>query len=138
MQLNPEKEEPLVSVIIRTIGRVTLKQALDSVCAQSFANVEIVLVDADGAGNLEQWREQCERPLKVVCRDHPLKRAAAANAGLAAASGDFLMFLDDDDWLLPDHVQVLTSALRCNERSRVVYSGVKCCEEVPQAAGDVC
>ena len=42
---------PLVSVIVRTIGRDTLVEALNSIVCQTYPNIEIVLVDASGAGS---------------------------------------------------------------------------------------
>jgi tetratricopeptide (TPR) repeat protein len=58
--------------------------------------------------------------LRLVESDRPLPRAAAANAGLDAAHGQWITFLDDDDWVDADHVAGLVAAARAH-RAQVVY-----------------
>lgn len=109
-----------VNVVVRTLGRPTLGRALASLEAQSHRPLEIILVDAagacapdaTGAGNVP-----------VVRVDQgPLARAAAANAGLDAATGEWVAFLDDDDHLAPGHLANLVAALEASPGARVAYS----------------
>jgi glycosyltransferase involved in cell wall biosynthesis len=53
-------------------------------------------------------------------------RSKAANAGLEKATGDYIAFLDDDDWLEPDHINTLVQAIEKHPANKVVYSGVRC------------
>jgi glycosyltransferase involved in cell wall biosynthesis len=62
--------------------------------------------------------------LRLVQTDEALPRSRAANKGLAEAAGDYLLFLDDDDWLMPSHIARLAEALRRQPNSLAAYTGV--------------
>jgi len=122
---NDSVDQPLVSIIIRSMARSSLAEALDSIAAQTYPRIEAVVVDAYGLGHPPPG-ESCGRfPLRFVVHGKPLDRSAAANAGLTAAYGYYVGFLDDDDMLLPQHVSVLVEALRRQRTARVAYSGVR-------------
>lgn len=55
----------------------------------------------------------------------PLGRSAAANLGLAAAQGELAMFLDDDDLILPAHLEGLVSHLLARPKAVAAYAGVR-------------
>ena len=120
---------PLVSVIVRSMDRPTLSEALDALALQTYSHIEVVLVNAKGPGHTPQepW---CGRfPLRFIDSARPVRRSEAANLALEAASGDYLMFLDDDDWLLPDHVSTVLEALRNHPGKHVAYSCVTSTDE---------
>jgi tetratricopeptide (TPR) repeat protein len=104
---------PLVSVIIPTHNRSKLlRVAVESVLAQTYPNIEAIVVD-DGSTDdtvvvMAQYAGRVTY-LKQTNQDV----AAARNAGIRAASGEYLTFLDDDDLILPTkierQVQVLAS-----------------------------
>ena len=110
--------KPLVSVIVRTMGRPELPRALASVAAQTHRPLEIVLVDAAAKGLALQ--RHADIPVRVA-GDGRLDRARAANAGLEAAQGAWLLFLDEDDEIEPDHVAELLEAARASG-TEVAYS----------------
>ena len=112
--------QPLVSVVVRSTARPTLGAALDAVAAQDHGNLEIVLVAASGATHPVPSPRHGAVPIRFAASRVPLTRPQAANAGLDAASGDYVTFLDDDDTLLPDHVSGLVAAAGNGER--VVHS----------------
>ena len=124
----------LVSIIIRSMGRSTLSEALDSIARQTYPHIEAVVVNALGAGHPAPG-EGCGRfPLYFVDTGRALDRSAAANAGLDAAHGEYLGFLDDDDLLFPEHVSVLADALRRSSTARVAYGGVRMIAYQPDGA----
>lgn len=105
---------PLVSVLVRTRDRpALLLNAVQSVVQQGYRPLELVIVN-DGGSNSAQ-------AIAAVCADAVLPwrwldndghgRSAAANTALAAATGKYCLFLDDDDWLDPGHIEALVAAL---------------------------
>lgn len=129
---SPAPASPLVSVLVRSMDRDTLRDALDSIASQSLDDVEIVVVNAKGGthGALpERWGRFALR--LVNDGGAPLTRSQACNAALDAARGQWLLFLDDDDTLDPAHLQRLLDALLAFEGARVAYAGVR----VTDAAG---
>ena len=125
----PQTALPLVSVIIRSMDRAVLGEALASLARQTCDKVEVVLVNAKG-GQHGAVGEHCERfPLRLVNQGgSPLSRPQAANAGLDAALGEYLAFLDDDDTLDPDHLSALLAVLQAQADVSVAYAGVRCME----------
>jgi hypothetical protein len=108
----------LVSLVVRTMGRPTLTQALGAIAAQSHRPIEVVLVDAAGSGI-----EAAPPPgvsMRMV-RQGRLDRARAANAGLDAATGEWIGFLDEDDEIEPGHIAGLLDAASA-ARAQVAYS----------------
>lgn len=115
----------LVSILCRSMNRPELTQALRSVEQQTYPHIEIVLVDASGKG-VHGWREMAlQTSVREVSGQSPWNRPAAANAALDAAQGEFLMFLDEDDWIAPDHVQTLVECLQADAALGVAYSSTQ-------------
>ena len=116
---------PLVSVIIRSMDRPTLSDALDSVALQTYQNIEVVVVDAKGEGHRDigQW---CGRfTLRMFSTGQRLKRSLAANSGLDSANGEYCIFLDDDDLFDPDHIANLIESLNDSKNCSIAYAGVR-------------
>ncbi|MFI3221689.1 MAG: PIG-L family deacetylase, partial [Methylococcaceae bacterium] len=110
---------PLVSVIIRSMDRHTLSEALDSVALQTYAHIEIVVVNAKGAEHsaLSDW---CGNfPMRLIDSPETLRRSHAANVGLNSAQGDYLIFLDDDDAFNPEHIAGLVNVLHQQPNTQV-------------------
>ena len=122
-QTNPQS--PLVSVICRTMGRPELGEALASAAGQTHSRLEIILVDAAARGEAA-YREACaEERVVLVLPESPLSRPNAANAGIERARGEYLLFLDEDDWLAPDHVEHLLDFLTGRQDVRAAYSSTR-------------
>jgi len=94
---------PLVSVIIPLHnGEPYLAQALDSVAAQDYDKLEIIVVDdgsTDGGAAIAASRDV------VLIRQEQRGAGAARNTGIDRARGEILMFLDQDDLWLPTKVR---------------------------------
>ena len=103
-------EGPTLSVVVRSIGRDTLDRALNSIAAQGAPAAEIVIVAASGRDHAPIPERFGPCPVVAVRPDIRLQRAAAADAGLRAARGEWITFLDDDDELLPGHLHGLISS----------------------------
>jgi predicted nuclease with TOPRIM domain len=114
--------QPTVSIICRTVNRPTLAQTIASIGEQDWPSIELVLVDATGAGLTPMEDPATNVRLNIVSVGKALSRPLAANAGLDAASGDYLLFLDDDDWIAPKHISKLMAHVLKNPSKQVVYS----------------
>lgn len=117
------QKNPLVSIIVRTLGRPILKEALESIALQTYPNIEVVLVNASGdqIEKREIWSGRY--PIRICSEDIQLPRSKAANLGLANVKGEFITFLDEDDVIYPDHIEKLVRALQKYSNIKVAYSG---------------
>lgn len=120
-RIEPKAEDqgPLISVVVRTFNRpVLLDQALASLTASQYRRLEVIVVN-DG-GPVPNLAEDFPFPLRCLNLEHNQGRAAAANAGIEAAQGDYVAFLDDDDLIYREHYSQLVAATRLG--AKVVYS----------------
>ncbi len=114
----------LVSVIIPTHNRATLlAEAIDSVLQQTFSDFELIIVDDGSTDNTPQVVAAYDDPRIVYIRQDGQERGAARNRGVAAAQGEFITFLDDDDWFLPHKLAVQVPYLQANPEVGMVISG---------------
>ncbi len=104
----------LVSVIIPVYNvRPFLEEALDSVLNQSYANLEILVIDdgsTDGSGETCDAYAKRDGRVRVIHQENR-GLSAARNAGLDAMTGDVVAFLDSDDAFDPDFVEEMLSAM---------------------------
>lgn len=98
--------DSLVSVIIPTRNRSTLLlRAIESVCRQTYTNLEIIVVD-DGSTDATQSLVQAlsDSRLRYIRHELPKGAAAARNTGIRQATGAYISFLDDDDAWVPTKI----------------------------------
>ncbi|MDE2517132.1 MAG: glycosyltransferase [Rhodospirillales bacterium] len=135
-------EAPLISIVVRTYpGREKLlAQALFSLAHQSWDKLEIVVVEDGGASMAALITTLAARTGREI-RHLPqakIGRSAAGNAGLAAARGALLGFLDDDDLLFSDHLETLAAALHDAPDAAAAYAlAFEVCSRVDLATGMV-
>lgn len=121
-------KEPLVSVVIPTYRRSdTLLRAINSVCLQTYNNVEIIVVDDNAS--FPEVREQNERLLldypKIVFvkNEKNLGGGLSRNVGIKISKGKYVAFLDDDDEYLPNKIEEQMKLMleKVNDNVAVVY-----------------
>ena len=101
---------PLISVIV-PVYKVEpyLDRCIESIVNQTYRNLEIILVDDGSPDNCPQmcdaWSEKDPR-IKVIHKENG-GLSDARNAGMAAATGELMGFVDSDDWIREDMYQLL-------------------------------
>jgi glycosyltransferase involved in cell wall biosynthesis len=97
---------PRFTVVIPAFNAAaTLARAIESVCAQSWPAHEIIVVDDGSSDDTAQVAGSFDDAVKLI-RQPNSGVATARNAGAQAASGDWLAFLDADDWYHPDRLRL--------------------------------
>ena len=136
---NDPAQRPLVSVLIRSMNRDCLPEALASVALQTYTHLEVVVVNASGGAHRPLDFLPASLPWRIVQAAPesgagavgspepavPCGRARAANLALSAARGRYALFLDDDDLLQPQHLERLVQALHDHPRAAGAYAGVR-------------
>lgn len=120
---------PKVSVIMPVYnGQAYLEQALNSMLAQSFQDWELVVIDdgsTDSTPNI--LARYTDSRIKVIHQDNS-GEASARNMGLDHAKGDYIAFLDADDYYFPNALKDLSSFLECRSEYGVAYSNGEICD----------
>jgi glycosyltransferase involved in cell wall biosynthesis len=114
-----------VSVIIPIYnGEMFLREALDSVLAQTYPLHEIIAIDDGSTDSSPEILRSYGQQL-TLCRQENQGVAAARNAGLRLASGDAIAFIDQDDLWPPDRLRQMAEALQADPQSQVVVGLVE-------------
>ena len=103
-------QNPLVSIIIPICNvELYLQKCIDSVINQNYKNIEIILVDdgsTDSSGMICNHNAVLDRRIKVIHKENG-GLSDARNAGMRCSHGEYLFFLDSDDYLFPGTIQLL-------------------------------
>ena len=114
----------LLSVIIPVYNTADyLGAALDSVFRQDYEPMEVVVLD-DGSWDRSGQIARSYGPPVRYRRQHHQGVAAARNAGMAIARGEYLAFLDADDLYLPGKLKAQTEALRQDKKIDMVFGSI--------------
>ena len=124
----------LVSVIIPTYSRPDyIIRSINSVLAQTYQNIEIIVVDDNGIGSI--YQKETEKILlqhietkKVKYIAHPVNKggSAARNTGLFASNGEYVTFLDDDDEMDPRKIEYQVNAIEQSGQPNVMAAYCSC------------
>lgn len=111
-------EDPLISIIIPAYNaRDTINKAVQSACAQTYQNIEILVVDdgsSDDTAKIVQDLQKNDSRIKLFKRENR-GVSAARNAGLKNARGTWFVTLDDDDFIDPGMLYAMYDHARVNE-----------------------
>ena len=116
-------QQPLISLIVPIYNVENyLRMCLDSIANQTYSNIEVLLVNdgsPDGSGVI------CQEFVAKDSRFRYIEKANgglsdARNVGIARAQGEFLSFVDSDDWIEPTYVEDLYRAALLNDAEVVV------------------
>lgn len=112
------KHRAKISIIVPVFNvEEFLNKCIDSIVSQSYSNIEIILVNdgsTDGSGEIcDQWAKKDNRIRIIHKKNGGL--SDARNAGIEEASGDFISFIDSDDFISPTYIQYLYDLLIDND-----------------------
>lgn len=127
-------KQSLISVIMPCFNAEPfVEQAIESVFGQSHPSVELIVID-DGStdASFQKLEEACKRfPGLKVIRQNNQGPYPARNLGIASAQGDFVAFLDADDYWSPDCLEKLYNAMTSSDAD-ISYCGWQNISEVDQ------
>ena len=116
---------PLVSVVVPAYNAErTLKASVDSILAQDFRDFEIIVVNDGSSDSTKAILAAYDSQIQVIDQNNR-GAPAARNAGVSAASGKFVAFLDSDDLWSPDKLTQSVRALELNPSASLVFTD--CC-----------
>ncbi len=121
----------LVSIIIPTYNRKdVIGDAIDSCLSQTYQNIEIIVCDDHSTDGTQEYiveRMKEEVRIKYCVNPDGKKGAnAARNTAIKIAQGEYLAYLDSDDLLLHDSIEVRAKILEENPNVAMVYGNVFC------------
>ena len=119
----------LVSIII-PVYKVEkyLPNCIESILRQTFKDFELILVDdgsPDNCGEICEEYAQKDSRIKVVHQPNG-GLSAARNSGIDIAKGDYLTFIDSDDFVFPHYLEILVKLCQENDADMSVCSSVRC------------
>lgn len=114
----------VVSVIVPVYNTAPyVEKCIQSIVSQTYENIEVILVDdgsADGSDRICQKFSHAEERIKYIWQENK-GVVRARKTGIDQASGEYMLFIDSDDWIEPDMVECLMGYIR---EADMVTSGV--------------
>lgn len=113
----------MISVIMLTYNRENLvSRGIESILCQTYRDFEFIIVDngsTDHSGQIAEEYATKDHRVRVIHRERG-NIGSGRNAGLDAARGDYITFIDDDDWVEPDFLAFLVSLLEENKSDMAI------------------
>ena len=112
---------PLISIVIPVYNvEQYLGECVDSVIAQTYREWEIILIDdgsTDSSGSICDGYAKKDDRVRVVHQTNG-GVSSARNAGIEAANGEYLMFVDSDDTIIPETLALMVSTHQVRWRNK--------------------
>lgn len=125
-------EAKKVSVIVPMYNvQDYLEDCVKSIVNQSYKNLEIILVDdgsPDNCGKMADGYAKEDKRIKVIHKPNG-GLSDARNAGMAEATGDYLMFIDSDDMMMPDAINKMMQKILQEDADYVIGNYINCDED---------
>ena len=126
MGKKPLSAEPLVSVVVANYNYGQyLPKCLDSILAQTWKKLEVIVVDDcstdDSRAVLKPYEDRCRVIYRPTNSGNP---CYPHNEAIALSSGELVMYLDPDDWIEPSYIEEGIRTLKRHPHASVVYPGI--------------
>jgi glycosyltransferase involved in cell wall biosynthesis len=113
---------PFFSIILPTYNRAQfLPKAIDSVIAQTFVDWELIIVDDGSTDNTKEVVAAYKDPRILYIYQENQERSAARNNGIAKSNGEYICFLDSDDYYLSEKLENLFRVISTNSSKQIVW-----------------
>ena len=116
---------PLISIIIPVYnGKKYLAQCINSIIGQTYSNWELLLIDDGSTDGAEDMCDEYAANNDRISVLHKVNggQASARNEGIALAKGEYIGFVDCDDWLEPDMYATMIATLQ-REQAEIIICG---------------
>jgi len=113
---------PYFSVVIPTYNRAhSIPKAIDSVLKQSFQDFEIIIVDDASTDHTKEVVAKLnDNRIHYILNSTNQERCVSRNIGISKAKGEYICFLDSDDYHLPDHLEKLHAFIQ-TKKDKVAF-----------------
>ena len=120
------ERNPLISVIVPVYKvEAYLDKCVKSILNQTYRNLEIILVDDGSTDNCPAMCDEYARQdarITVIHKENG-GLSSARNAGMEIANGEYIGFVDSDDWIAPEMYEVLLDGFMRNKNAGVICVG---------------
>lgn len=125
------KKKKLVSIILNCFnGEKFLKKTLDSIKLQSYKNWELIFIDNHSTDNSKLiFKSYKDKRFKYFKTKKHLSLYSARNFGVNKSKGDFISFIDADDWWIKNKIEKQITLFFKNHNLDIVFSNVFIYEE---------
>lgn len=117
----------MISVLMLTYNRENLVfRAIESILAQTYKDFEFIIVDngsSDKSGEIAEKYAAKDSRIRVIHRSRG-SISAGRNTSLDAAHGDYITFIDDDDWTEPDYLEFLLNLITENNADMSICGAI--------------
>lgn len=127
-----ETVTPLISIVIPTYNHAGyLGRALQSVLDQTYKNWEVIVIDNHSTDNTDEVMTRFSEPRITYLKIHNKSVIATSrNTGICKAKGEWVAFLDSDDWWTSDKLQVCFDHI--NDRIDLIYHNLHTVTDNPR------
>lgn len=129
----------LLSVIVPVYNvKPYLDKCVESIVSQTYYNLEIILVDDGSTDGSQDICDECAKKDSRIIVVHKENGglSTARNEGMDRAKGDFITFVDSDDWLERNMYEVMINQLEAHDADLVACSFFECKGDEKKAVGD--
>ncbi|MDE7432758.1 MAG: glycosyltransferase [Lachnospiraceae bacterium] len=124
-----QESQPLVSIIMPAYNRKNVMgKAIDSCLRQTYKNIEVIICDDHSTDGTEQYiQNRMKEDFRIrYCKNPDGKKGAnaARNTAIRIANGKYLAFLDTDDYLLDDSIEIRVKMFQEYPNTAMVYGNV--------------
>ncbi|MBO4602727.1 MAG: glycosyltransferase [Salinivirgaceae bacterium] len=116
----------IISVIIPTYNRAAfLPKAIESVLAQTYTDWELIVVDDGSTDNTrEVVSKYSDKRITYIYQENS-ERSAARNNGIAHAKGNYICFLDSDNYMLPNRLEKIVECIASENKTACYYTDIE-------------